>query len=168
MRSLYIKLGSIVLIFCLGLIVYSNTFFCSFHFDDYVYVVNNYAIRNFHNLITYWKFYPCRFITFLSILINYHFNQLNVFGYHLFNLAVHLAAAVFVWWLTLLTFCTPAMKEDRITRHAELIALFVGLVFVSHPCPDRSGDLYLAEGRFFGGIVLFGHLMSLCSSEISE
>jgi hypothetical protein len=78
-------------------------------------------------------FCPCRFITFLTLALNYHFNQLNVFGYHLFNLAVHLGCAVLVWWLTLLTLSTPAMKENKIARHDDIIALFAGLIFVSHP-----------------------------------
>ena len=39
------------------------------------------------NLQNIWDFLPCRFITYLSIAFNYHFNGLDVFGYHLFNLA---------------------------------------------------------------------------------
>jgi Tfp pilus assembly protein PilF len=128
-----VKLLAVITICCVGIIVYSNTFFTSFHFDDQVYIVTNYFIKNIHNLLHYWEFYPCRFITFLSIVVNYHFNGLNVFGYHLFNLAVHLGTAILVWWLTLLTLSTPAMKENKITAHADLIALFAGLVFVSHP-----------------------------------
>ena len=129
---------SIILITSLGIIVYSNTFFCSFQFDDWHYIVGNSFITSFQNLLTHWQFYPCRFITFLSIVLNYHFNGLNVFGYHLFNLAIHLASAILVWWLTILTLSTPAMKEDKITEHAHLIALLIGLVFVSHPLGTES------------------------------
>ena len=75
-------------------------------------IVNNFAIRNIHNLQNIWNFLPCRFILYLSFAFNYHFNGLDVFGYHIFNLAVHLVSAILVWWLTLLTFSTPAMKEE--------------------------------------------------------
>src|ERR1700690_4282779 len=102
MKSSYIKLVSIIIISCLGLIVYSNTF----------------AVTNSQNLLNILRFCPCRFITFLSIALNYHFHQLHVFGYHLFNLAVHLGSAILVWWLTLLTLSTPAMKENKITQQA--------------------------------------------------
>jgi len=129
---------SIVLIFCLGTLVYSNTFFSSFHFDDHRFIINNFAIRNIQDLQDIWRFYPCRFVAFLSLALNYHFNGLNVFAYHLFNLAVHLVSAISVWWLTLLTLSTPAMKEDKITRHAGFIALFAGLVFVSHPLQTEA------------------------------
>ena len=128
----------IIIISCLGIIVYSNTFHCSFHFDDFRFIVDNFAIKNIPNLFNHWKFYPCRFITFLSITLNYHFNGLNVFGYHLFNLAVHLSSAIFVWWLTLLTFSTPAMNTSKITAHARLISLLTGLIFVSHPVQTEA------------------------------
>ncbi|MBF0571615.1 MAG: tetratricopeptide repeat protein [Candidatus Omnitrophica bacterium] len=85
-----------------------------------------------------WHYFHGRFFVFLSLAFNYHFNGLNVFGYHLFNLAVHIITAILVWWLTLLTLSTPAMKEDKITRHASLIALFAGLVFVSHPVQTEA------------------------------
>ncbi|MBF0571614.1 MAG: tetratricopeptide repeat protein [Candidatus Omnitrophica bacterium] len=85
-----------------------------------------------------WHYFHGRFFVFLSLAFNYHFNGLNVFGYHLFNLAVHIITAILVWWLTLLTLSTPAMKEDKIIRHANLIALFAGLVFVSHPLQTEA------------------------------
>ena len=124
---------ALIIIFCLGIIVYSNTFSCPFLFDDEGYIVRNFAIQNIHHLLDIWKFYPCRFVTFLSIADNYYFHQLNVFGYHVVNLGVHLVSAMLVWWLTFLTLSTPAMKENKITPYAGFIALFSGLVFVSHP-----------------------------------
>ena len=133
LKVFYTNLLSIIIISCVGIIVYSNSYYCSFHFDDYPSIVDNVCIRNIYHLQNIWYFLPRRFISYLSIAFNYHFNGLNVLGYHLFNLGVHLGAAILVWWLTLLTFSTPAMKEERITRHANSIALFVGLVFVSHP-----------------------------------
>lgn len=138
MRSFYFKLSSIVLISCLGIIVYSNTFHFPFQFDDLPYIVENLFIQNLQDLQDLWKYYPCRFVTFLSFALNYHFHQLDVFGYHLFNLGVHLGTAILVWWFVLLTFSTPAMKDNKITRHANLMALLVGLVFVSHPLQTEA------------------------------
>ncbi len=152
------KLFSIILISCLGIIVYSNTFLCSFHFDDIFYIVNNFFIKDIQNLQNIWKCCPCRFIIYLTIAFNYHFHQLNVFGYHLFNLVVHLFTAILVWWLTLLTFSTPAMKENKITRHADLIALFAGLVFVSHPV-QIEGVTYIWQRA--ASIAAFFYLASL-------
>jgi len=133
LKSSYIKTFSIFIIIALGFLVYSNTFFSSFHFDDDLYIINDYAIRNIQNLFAIWKICPCRFIAFLSLAINYHFNHLDVLGYHILNLLIHLGTACFVWWLVLMTFASPVMKDEKITKHANSISLFAALIFVSHP-----------------------------------
>ena len=166
MRSFYFKLFSIVLISILGFIVYSNTFHCSFHFDDEFLLLDNVALRNIADLKGIWDFLPCRFIFYLSLALNYHFHQFDVYGYHVVNLALHLATAIMVWWLTLLTLSTPAMtiaaieknaigkksshrsnriapivkqpQEKAISGQANCIALFVGLIFVSHPIQTQA------------------------------
>ncbi|MBF0571105.1 MAG: tetratricopeptide repeat protein [Candidatus Omnitrophica bacterium] len=130
-RGFYIIAG-------LGLLVYINTFFCSFQFDDTPSIIDNHFIKNISDLQNIWNFWPCRFITYLSFALNYHLHGLNVFGYHLFNLSVHLASGFFVWWLVLLTFSSPFMKEDKIAKHAGPIALFAGLVFVAHPMQTEA------------------------------
>lgn len=133
-----VKTLAIILISCLGIIVYSNTFYAPFHFDDTVFITSNFAIRNIHEPLNIWQCFPCRFVTLFSFAINYHFYKLNVFGYHLFNLMVHLCSAILVWWFVLLTLSTPAMKENKITRYANLMALLAGLVFVSHPVQTEA------------------------------
>ena len=75
------------------------------------------------------------------------------------NLAVHLATAILVWWLTLLTLSTPAMKENKITQHTNLIAFFVGAVFVSHPVQIEAVT-YIWQ-RASSMVTLF-YLASLC------
>ncbi len=159
MKSFYIKPFSIIIISCLGILVYSNTFHYTFHFDDFTYIADNSAIKNIQILQSIWNYYPCRFITFLSLALNYHFNGLNVFSYHLFNIAVHLGSAILVWWLTLLTFSTPAIKKEKIARHANVIALFAGLVFVSHPVQIEAVS-YICQ-RAASMATLF-YLTSLC------
>jgi len=165
LKSVHFKLLSIILISCLGIIIYSNTFHCSFHFDDQKSITDNAFIKNIADLQSIWNFLPRRFILYLSIALNYHFNQLNVFGYHLFNLCIHLISAILVWWLTLLTLSTPAIKgwalekntskkkslpkstkplpvlqqsPDAIVDHAPIIALLTGLIFVSHPVQTEA------------------------------
>lgn len=156
LKSVYFKLFSIIFILCLGILVYSNSFHCAFHFDDELSITKNTFIRNIQDLGTIWNFLPRRFILYLSIALNYHFNGLDVVGYHVFNLGVHLITAVLIWWLTLLTLSTPVFQgvalvkkntskkfsqeaqSDSIAQHASLIALLVGLLFVSHPLQTES------------------------------
>jgi len=73
---------SIILIPILGILAYSNTFHCSFHFDDISSITDNFVIR-ISNLQGIWNILPRRFILYLSLAFNYHVNGLDVLGYHL-------------------------------------------------------------------------------------
>jgi len=140
----YIKLLTIISLCCLGFIVYSDTSLNAFHFDDYPSIVTNSSIKNLANLKAIWNFWPTRFITYLSIAFNYHFHQLDVRSYHLFNLVVHLGSAILAWWFVILTFSTPGMKDKKITQQVYFISFFVGLVFVTHPI-QTQGVTYIIQ-----------------------
>jgi protein O-mannosyl-transferase len=89
----------IVLAFA-GIIVYSNTFNCSFHFDDKQITDDYQLLRNFSNFtdINFWN-HPGRQVAFLSFALNYHFNKFDVFGYHLINIVIHIVTGFFVFLL---------------------------------------------------------------------
>ena len=122
----------------LGILIYSNTFNSPFCFDDTQFIVENPSIRDLRDLPAIWSYFPSRSISFLSFAFNYHFNQLRPFGYHLVNLAIHLAATVSVWWFILLTFSTPGMRDKEISRDARLLAFAGGLLFVAHPVQTEA------------------------------
>jgi tetratricopeptide (TPR) repeat protein len=138
------KLFVVSSLLLLGTLIYSNTLYSSFHFDDIASIVENSSIRNILNLHAIWNFCPARFITYLSVALNYRVSQLHVFSYHLFNLIIHLSSAILVWWFILLTFSTPAMKGQKIVAHAKLIAFFAGLVFITHPI-QTQGVTYIIQ-----------------------
>ena len=128
-----------VIVFCLlGLIIYSNTFHSSFHYDDISSIRANAAIKDISNVDAIWRFWPTRFVTYLSIALNYHFDGLDVSGYHVINILVHIACGIMAWWLTLLTLSTPRMKTYKASQSKELIALFVGLIFIAHPLQTQA------------------------------
>ena len=170
----YIKSLSILLIAFAGIIVYSNSFHCSFHFDDQFSIIDNPVIKDIRHWQGIWNYWPCRFLTYISLAFNYQVNGLDVFGYHLFNLGVHLLTSLLVWWLVLLTLSTPAMKGapvvkkdlkksvpegDTITHHALLIALFTGLVFVTHPLQTQAVTYIVQRAASMASMF---YLASLC------
>ena len=61
-------------------------------------------------------------------------------------------------WLTLLTFSTPVLREQAISRHKTLIAFFTAMLFVSHPLATQSVT-YIAQ-RFASLATLF-YLLSV-------
>jgi tetratricopeptide (TPR) repeat protein len=122
----------------LGVLIYANTFSASFHFDDFKSIAYNPTIRNILDLRAIWNFWPTRFINYFSFALNYHFHNFDVFGYHFFNLLVHLGASLLVWRLAYLTFLTPCLKNKKGTRQAGLVAFFAGLIFVAHPIQTQA------------------------------
>ena len=103
----------IILIILAGLIVYSNTFHVPFLYDDFDNLTNNPIIKSLDNFSSSSKGYdynPGRFIGFLSFALNYHFGGLDVTGYHIVNIAIHIANSLLVYFLVLLTFRTPFFR----------------------------------------------------------
>ena len=128
----------LAIILVLGTVIYSNSFDCTFHFDDIISIVNNDAIKDVSDINTIWKSNSRRFIAYLSLAINHHFGALNVWGYHFFNLMIHLTTSLLVYWLMFITLKTPNVKNLIPVKDHQWIALVVALIFVSHPLATQS------------------------------
>ena len=128
----------LAIILVLGTVIYSNSFDCTFHFDDIISIVNNDAIKDVSDINTIWKSNSRRFIAYLSLAINHHFGALNVWGYHFFNLMIHLTTSLLVYWLMFITLKTPNVKSLIPVKDQQWIALVVALMFVSHPLATQS------------------------------
>lgn len=126
------------LTFLLGIAIYSNTFSNSFHLDDFQSIIENNNIKDISNLKYIWIYWPSRFVAYFSISLNYYLHQLNVAGYHIFNLAVHICSAVFVWKFISLTFLSSVIKEKKIAQYGQKIAFFSGLIFLVHPIQTQA------------------------------
>ncbi|MCK9613782.1 MAG: tetratricopeptide repeat protein [Bacteroidales bacterium] len=138
LKNKYAEFVGVAIILLLGVIIYSNSFNCSFHFDDLVNIVNNKAIQNLSDVKTWWNYSPNRPVSMFTFALNYHFSQLEVHSYHYVNLFIHLINACLVWLLTLLIFSSPVMKDQPISKHRKSIAFFTSLLFVSHPLATQS------------------------------
>ena len=128
----------IIVILAAGFIAYSNSFDCSFHFDDWDILFKNIITKSSTTASDWIHIYPSRPLGVLTFAANYNIHKLDVWGYHLVNLMIHLINAFLVWWLTFITFSTPVMKEASISRHKNTIAFLTGMLFVTHPLATQS------------------------------
>ena len=144
LKLIWSKILALSILLLLGVIIYSNTFLGPFHFDDIYNIVDNPAIKHLFNLGNIWNSFPARFVTFFSFALNYQIHQLNVVGYHIVNLIVHLGSALLLWWLASLTLLTPVMKEQKIAQQAKLVSFFIALVFLTHPI-QTQGVTYITQ-----------------------
>lgn len=154
------NLIAILTILCWGCLIYSNTFNNSFHYDDYEVVVNNSLIRkpsNFIYLIDIDKrigeFRP---LTYLSLALNYSLGGLDVHGYHLVNLFIHLIVCILVYVIVGKVLFKTRWRQDP--KSMLLVPLFSSLLFVTHPINTQSVN-YISS-RSFSLCILF-YLLSL-------
>ncbi|MBI4688821.1 MAG: hypothetical protein HY754_00890, partial [Nitrospirae bacterium] len=106
------------LIAIVGFIAYSDTFRVPFQFDDTPNIVKNPIIKDLiffaeqtkvkdferHHL---YNFPKSRFIGYFTFALNYKLRGLDLTGYHIFNLAIHIMNAILIYYLIVLTFRTP-------------------------------------------------------------
>ncbi|MBC8436073.1 MAG: hypothetical protein H8D88_00765 [Bacteroidetes bacterium] len=116
-----------------GTIAYADSFHCAFHFDDFSNIADNAAIHDLANWRNWLFFNSNRPVGFLSFALNYHMGGLNMWGYHLVNLVLHILNALLVWRLVDLLFRTPQLKGYSITTYGSSIAFFTAWLFVAHP-----------------------------------
>ncbi len=121
-----------------GWAIYSNTFHAPFHFDDLQHVMSNPAIRDVTNLKANWEYNRARFIPYLTLALNYRFGRLDVTGYHVFNLLLHILTSLLVYRLTVLTFQTPRMRASPLAPSARAVACFAALIFLCHPLQTQA------------------------------
>lgn len=141
--------------------MYSNSLHSPFQFDDRIFIVNNPTIRDLGDIgQIYRSLLPqhSRFVAFYTFALNYHFHKLDPFGYHLANLFIHIISSLLVWRLVLLLITIPSVKDERIIKNKDLIALFSALLFVSHPVQTQA-IVYITQ-RFASLATMF-YLMSV-------
>lgn len=182
MAKFYTKYGfHIFLIFCIGIIAYSNSFNAPFAFDDYDNIVDNPIIKNLHNFVDSssvtklekYGIFKSRYIGFLTIALNYQLNGIDVTGYHIVNLAIHICNAILVYWLVILTFRTPFFSETKNsqdTKTYSIIALFSALLFIAHPLQTQAVTYIIQRFTSLGALFYILSLVMyiawrLCTSD---
>jgi protein O-mannosyl-transferase len=133
---------SLIAVVALG--AYANTFHVPFTFDDRPNISENPNIQiktltfdQFERLARNTYKETIRIFAYFTFALNYYFGRLDVFGYHLVNLLIHIASGILLYWLLLLTLNLPSLKEDY-NSIALPITFFSSLLFISHPVQTQS------------------------------
>ena len=129
-----------------GILVYLNSFAGVFVYDDLREIVGNRRIHGFDILWT-----GSRSIVKLTLAINYALGELDVWGYHLVNLVVHVLAA-----LTLFGVVRRVLRLDQFRegpgRHAAYYAAAVALIWVVHPLQTESVTYVIQRAESMMGL----------------
>ena len=136
-----------VLVFVLlGWAVYAHVVAGEFVADDYPTIVSNLTVRNLGDLAALWRSFPTRFLVMLSFALNYHVHQLDVAGYHLVNIWIHVINALLVYVFVRLTFTTPGLRAHPLKRRARAIGFYAGLIFLVHPIQTQAVSYIMQRG----------------------
>jgi hypothetical protein len=143
---------SVLLIIILSAVIYANTFDVPFYFDDNHAIENNHAISQFD--IKRIFFSSPRPVLDVTFAVNYYFGKLNVFGYHLVNLLLHMINGVMLYFIVLRTI--NLMSGDH-TRGIK-VPLYTSLIFVAHPVQTQAVTYIVSRSSV---LATFFYLLSL-------
>lgn len=127
----------ILLVFT-GFIIYSNSFLCSFNFDDLLDIVNNKSIKNLSDFQSIFQYCPSRFVGFFSFALNYYFNNYNVWGYHIINIIIHIINSMLIFLLSMKCLNYSNQKTSFSDTQKLYLAMLISLLFLTHPLMTQS------------------------------
>ena len=153
-----------VLVVLVGIGVYHNSFSGQFLFDDYSCIVDNPSIRTLWPLRVTLSAPPetalaGRPVVALSLAVNYALGRLDVRGYHVVNLTLHLVSALLVLGIVRRTLLSPCLVS-RYGPEASWLALAVALVWMTHPLLTESVTYLIQRTELF---MAFFFLLTLYS-----
>ncbi len=139
-----------------GALAYRNTLNSPFIFDDMTQIVQNEHIRSWH---WPWSFIENNRRPFLyaTLAFNFHFSGLNPFGYHLFNISVHILAAMMFFLLVRKTLLFPAAAE-RFRRKANVLALSAATLWLLHPIHTQAVTYLIQRAESLMGLFFLSTL----------
>ncbi len=155
--SLYhrVHFRSCLFILVLGSLVYGNHLQNPFQFDTLAYITNHHRLDNISeqlNLNYLWKEFFHRGLLQISLAFNVHLDGFRTFGYHLFNLSLHLINSALVYFITLRIWCyfrsIDCQSKGDDTR---FVALFTAVLFLIHPIQTESVVYIMSRSEVFAG-----------------
>ena len=154
-------------------LVYGQTLGAPFQFDDLHCITHNAYVRTADVSIPSGVegqdtcAPPSRSVGTYTLALNHRLGGLDVTGYHLFNVLVHLLATLLVYALVTLVFRTPAVTGADAAappdepREGSQVALVSALLFAVHPLQTQAVTYVvqrytsLATAFYLGAVVLY-------------
>ncbi len=147
------------LIVLTGALIYANSLQNSFIYDDEPFIVRNSSIHHFSNFRAIVHYQPRRWVGTWTFALNYALDRLDVRGYHVFNILIHLGCGLAVWWLFCLVLSAPKFRSLAIAAQKESLSFWAALLFIAHPVQTMAVD-HITQ-RYVILAALF-YLISLC------
>jgi Flp pilus assembly protein TadD len=158
-----------LLIIVAGLWAWHNSFRGPFIFDDVTSIAENPHIRHLWPIGEAMKTSPTlavqgRPVECLTLALNYALGGLNVWGYHAFNLALHVTCALVLFAILRRTFEGTSLR-DRFGAEAPWLAAAIALIWEVHPLQTESVTYIVQRSELLMGLFLLLTLYCVIRSE---
>jgi tetratricopeptide (TPR) repeat protein len=162
-------LFAVVSLFVTLLLIYGNSLFGEWHFDDFNNIVDNRAV---HVKNLSWEeiqktFYGVSYgterqrisrpLAYLSFGLNYFFGGTRVFGYHIVNFIIHWITAIFLFLFIYSTLRLPLLR-DRYGQSAYAIALLSTFLWATSPLQVNAVTIIVQRMTSLAGL---GYVVAL-------
>jgi tetratricopeptide (TPR) repeat protein len=155
------KFSPVLLLTLAVFLVYGNTLFHSFHFDDIPSILEKPWIRGLDKIPQFIFSVFSRPLVILSFNINHAISGFNVWSYHVFNILFHLTAACLVYRLALLIETFFQSKGTPADNRRAGVPLFSAFIFALHPLSTQSVTYISSRSTimvtifYLAGMILF-------------
>jgi tetratricopeptide (TPR) repeat protein len=134
----------------LAVVAYWRGLHAPFYFDDLRNIVHNPLLRDLSWFARPWDVgdsgadsfhlhaFKTRFVAHLSFALNYRFGALDVTGYHVVGLALHLSNALLVGLVVRRALRLPAFSSSSLAADADRIAIVAAGLFALHPIQTEA------------------------------
>lgn len=132
-----------IVILVIAFLPYFNTFSNSFHYDDYVYIINNPAFKEYishpFSIQQTLSTLSYRSIVLDSLYLNYTIGGFNIFGFHALNLSIHILTSllIFIFLKETIPFVQLSKPGNKYSLKVN-IPLIASLLFAVHPINTQA------------------------------
>ncbi len=127
------------LLICVAvIIVYAHTLSVPFYMDDYSSIVENPAITQQNGIASIWNYCKLRVVGYMTFSLNYRMHGLDVTGYHITNIVIHILSGLSVFMFVSALLKTPVVMQEGTAKSMTFLPLLVAIIFVLHPLQTQA------------------------------
>ncbi len=165
-KPLSLRICYLLLLF-FGIAAYSNTLNGPFHFDDIPNIAENLSLYPL-NPGRLWDYSPPRFITNLSFSFNIYLSGFETWGFHIFNLLIHILNAMIVFNLVELILRTLPEKNYVPPSQRNIFSLAVALLFLSHPIQTQAVTYIVQRSTSLASLFYLGTIWAYLKARLED
>ena len=160
------------IILILGIISYSNSLNVPMQFDDVLVVrISSHISSDLYSIQSFLS--NPRWLTDITFAINRHLHGVNVLGYHLINLAIHLSSACVIYFLVkqIIKALKQTFHNSLNDEYSEYLAYFIpfatAALFVCHPIQTQAVTYIVQRYASLATLLYLGSLLSYLLARFS-